>query len=309
LYRQNWFRLAVAAVFVIAVSLPFVWKWQGANPVPAANSTAAQHILPGGNKAVLLLADGSAVELDSAHNGALSVQGSTQVVKLADGQLAYRGKNGVPAEMMYNTISTPRGGQYRLTLADGSQVWLNAASQLRFPVAFGSAERRVELLGEAYFEVAKSNAPFKVLVAGKSEVEVLGTHFNINSYADEAAISTTLLEGSVRVSKPGGGDFVTLQPGQQARVNEKIDVLTGVDTDEMVAWKEGWFHFNRADVGAIMRQVSRWYDVDVVFEGNARKKTFSGIVSRSNDVGEVLRIMETAGVRFRIEGKRITVIQ
>jgi ferric-dicitrate binding protein FerR (iron transport regulator) len=216
----------------------------------------------------------------------------------------------LPTEVLYNTVSTPRGGQYQLTLSDGSKVWLNASSSLRFPTAFPGTERRVEITGEAYFEVAGNESkPFVVDIAGKGEVEVLGTQFNINAYEDEPAIKTTLLEGKVKVSESNGSQSSVLKPGQQAQLANGIRVMDNVDMEEIMAWKTGWFYFDRQELPAIMRQVSRWYDVDVRYEGRISKKSFSGIVGRDNDIKDVLKIMENAGIRFRIEGSSITVLQ
>lgn len=309
LFRRRWLRVAAAVLVAVIAGGYFLLKQPSASKHEIIVQTeATKHIAPGGNKATLTLADGTVVVLDTAQKGGLTRQGNTDVIKLADGQIEYN-ERGNSKAVVYNIITTPRGGQYQLALADGSKVWLNAASSLRFPVAFTGAGRQVELTGEAYFEVVHNpSMPFRVKVPGKQEVEVLGTHFNINSYIDEAEVNTTLLEGSVKVLSESG-QKVILQPGEQAQLSENIKVKTNVDTDEVVAWKTGWFNFNRMDVAAIMRQVSRWYDLDVVFEGNTAKRSFSGIVSRNNNVSEVLRIMEKAGVKFRIEGRKITVIQ
>ncbi|HQW45168.1 MAG TPA: FecR domain-containing protein, partial [Chitinophagaceae bacterium] len=265
-------------------------------------------VAPGGNKAILTLADGSTIILDNAANGSLTEQGNTKVIKLDDGQLAYNTLNEKPTEIVYNTISTPRGGQYQLTLADGTKVWLNAASTLRFPATFSGNERKVELTGEGYFEVAKNAAmPFKVSVNNMT-VEVLGTHFNINSYSDEASIKTTLLEGAVKVTN---GDAVQmLSPSNQAQLTAdgEIRLNRNVDIEDVVAWKNGIFNFSGTAIENIMRQISRWYDLDVSYEGAISKETFSGVVSRNSNLSQVLKIMEQAGVKFKIEGKKIIVM-
>ena len=232
------------------------------------------------------------------------------MIKLDDGQLAYNNA-GIGSEVVYNTVSTPRGGQYQLVLADGSKVWLNAASTLRFPTSFVGKERKVELEGEGYFEVAKNAAmPFKVDVDGKGEVEVLGTHFNINSYSNEPAINTTLIEGSVKVTGNLSGKTQNLNPGEQARINAagQVTLNRNINVDEIIAWKEGNFNFNSAGIEYIMRNVSRWYDLDVVYQGVPSKETFSGIVSRNSNLSEVLMIIKQAGIKFKIEGKKITVM-
>ena len=308
-YRKSWFKVAAAAVLLIGAFA--IYKLMGSSkpelPIAKIENTK-QDIAPGGNKAILTLADGSTIILDSAANGKLTQQGNSNIVKLNNGQLAYNTLNEKPTEIVYNTISTPRGGQYQLTLADGSKVWLNASSSLRFPASFTGNERKVEITGEAYFEVAK-NASMPFIVSAKGmNVEVLGTHFNINSYTDEAAIKTTLLEGAVKVSK--GNAIQILSPGQQAQLNNvgQITVSKNADVDEIMAWKNGSFVFNSTDIENIMRQISRWYDVDVSFDGNISKELFSGIVSRTSKLSQVLKIMERAGVKFKIEGKRIVVM-
>lgn len=313
-----WQRVAAAAAIILMIGTGTFFLFfktskneitKKENPNPIQNDVA-----PGGNKAVLTLADGTTIILDNAANGTLTKQGNTKILK-QDGQLAYNALNDPSislrtTEVLYNTIATPRGGQYQLTLSDGSKVWLNAASSIRFPVSFSGKERKVEITGEAYFEVAKNaSIPFKVNVAGKGEVEVLGTHFNINSYADEATINTTLLEGKVKVSSSVNSEF--LSPGQQAllNLNGQITLNTNADAEEVMAWKNGLFNFNSLNIENIMRQISRWYDVDVTYEGKISKETFSGIVGRNSNASQVLKIIEEGGVKFRIEGKKIVVLE
>lgn len=305
--KKRWWYAAAAAVLIAGAFAIYQFsnkKEPGAGI--AKTTTEKPDIAPGGNKATLTLADGSTIILDSSANGNLTSQGNVKVIKL-DGKLSYNSSSS-DGEVLYNTISTPKGGQYQLLLADGSQVWLNAASSLRFPASFTGKERKVELTGEGYFDVVKKVAmPFKVIVNGKTEVEVLGTQFNINAYADESTLNTTLIEGSVKFTAVNG-ESAMLKPGQQAQLSSSVSVINNVNIDEIIAWKSGWFNFDRAGITTIMRQVSRWYDVEVVFEGQPSKKTFSGIVSRSRQISEVLKIMEKAGVKFRIEGKKITVL-
>ena len=314
-----WKRVAaVASIIILGTGTYFLLtnKEQKEITKTENNIQYKNDVVPGGNKATLQLADGSTIILDSAQNGTLSQQGNARVLKLDNGQIAYNA-SGTAKEVLYNTISTPRGGQYQLTLADGSKVWLNAASSIRFPASFTGSKRKVELTGEAYFEVAKNPAmPFTVYISpsptgeSRGEVEVLGTHFNINSYADEDVIKTTLLEGAVKVTK--GSVIALLSPGQQAQLttNGQIGVNKNIDVDEVVAWKNGLFNFNSVDIENIMRQISRWYDVDVFYQGSISKETFSGIgVSRNSKLSQVVKIMEQAGVKFKIEGKKITVMQ
>ncbi len=273
-------------------------------PVPAP-------ILPGGEKAVLTLADGSTIILDSAANGLLSNQGTMKVEKLKNGELSYtvNGKKITEKdEAFYNTISTPRGGQYHVTLSDGTEVWLNAASSIRFPVAFIGNERKVTVTGETYFEVAKDAAkPFKVKTE-KEQVEVLGTHFNINAYADEPMVKTTLLEGKVKVMSDGM-QAAFLLPGQQSGIsaNGNITIANDADLEEAVAWKNGRFQFNSADLKTILRQVSRWYDVDIEYRSKVDLH-FTGQLTRDSDVSKVFEKLALAGeVHFKTEGRKIIV--
>lgn len=272
-------------------------------------------IAPGGNKAVLTLADGSTIVLDNASNGTISQQGNIQVQKLDNGLLSYtvNGKKVTENdETFYNTITTPRGGQYHITLADGTLVWLNAASSIRFPVVFAGTERKVTITGEAYFEVAKNAAmPFKVKAAF-SEIEVLGTHFNVNAYEDETYIKTTLLEGLVKVSATTMSANrlpILLKPGQQSGISKagNISVQNDVDIEEAMAWKNGRFQFSSADLNSILRQISRWYDVDIVYNGKVDLH-FTGQLARNANVSNVFEKLALTGeVHFRIDGKKIIV--
>jgi len=265
-------------------------------------------IPPGGNKAILKLANGSVIILDSAGNGRLSTQAGATIDKTGDGKLAYNSLKEKPTEIQYNTLTTPKGGQYFIELADGSKVWLNAASSLTYPTSFIGKERIVVLKGEAYFEVAKNKAmPFQVTVNGMT-VEVLGTHFNINAYDDEAVIKTTLLEGAVKIMK--GNTSALLKPGDQAQVssNGNIKVITDADVDQAVAWKNGYFQFRRDNLQQVLRQLTRWYDVDVKYDGLITDMQFGGRISRNNNLSEVLKILELSNVHFRIEGKTIVVM-
>ncbi|THU39501.1 DUF4974 domain-containing protein [Niastella caeni] len=294
---------------------------------PAVTETATkktnQDIAPGGNKAVLTLADGSNIVLDNIANGTISKQGSTNVVKQADGELAYNTSQSTspsshsPLATSYNTVTTPRGGQYQLTLPDGSKVWLNAASSLKFPVSFSGKERVVQLTGEAYFEVAHvtmpgsaERMPFEVEVNNGMKVEVLGTHFNVMAYEDEKESKTTLLQGKVKVIVKTPAS-VLLKPGQQAlltKANEKVRVDKDANVEEAVAWKNGKFKFVRTDLKTVMRQLARWYDVQVEYDKNLPEKFFTGEIPRRLNASEVLSVIEFAGVHCRIEGKKIIVI-
>ncbi|HEY9341582.1 MAG TPA: FecR domain-containing protein [Hanamia sp.] len=320
--RRKWKITAAAAILVlfsVGAYLMFLSKsvkHEMVKTVPASTETKLKNdIEPGGNKAVLTLADGSIIVLDSASNGVIGHQGNIKVQKLDNGLLAYtiNGKQITENdEAFFNTISTPRGGQYQVTLADGTKVWLNAASSIRFPVMFTGSERKVEITGEAYFEVAKNKEkPFKV-EANSSEIEVLGTHFNVNAYDDEASIKTTLLEGMVKVSVPSSTQYQApkfLLPGQQAGINKqgKINVTDNADTEEVMAWKNGHFQFKSDDLKTILRQISRWYDVDVEYRGNVNLH-FTGQLTMNENVSKVFEKLELTGeVHFKIDGKKIIV--
>lgn len=303
----------IAAVVLLSISITFYYYRQHA--ANDNNAIALNDIAPGGNKAILTLADGSKLVLDDSKNGKLATQGKTVVQKTGSGMLSYLstalGSGSNPAEVTYNTVSTPRGGQYHVTLPDGTQVWLNAASSLKFPTAFTGKERDVELSGEAYFEVAKNKAmPFHVASAGQN-IEVLGTHFDVNTYTDEVALKTTLLEGSVKVTK--GPLSAMLKPGQQSAIgnneaNAAIKVNEVADIDEITAWKDGKFRFNDTDIKTVMRQISRWYDVDIEYQGKIEADdVFTGTFSRDMTAAKALKLLEFSGVNFKIEGRKIIV--
>ena len=326
--RRRWVRFAAAAVVVGAVGLGgFLWVHRGDQLPVAGVRFVAPVAVPGGNKAVLILSDGSAVPLDSTKNGVLATQGNTHVVKVAGGQLAYandaadgaRGAGtGTTAQaILYNTVRTPRGGQYQVTLPDGSRVWLNAATSLRFPTAFTGTDRTVELSGEAYFEIAsRKDQPFRVKVR-EMTVAVLGTHFNVMAYDDEESFRTTLLTGAVRVEEGETANFgnastqrsVQLKPGEEARLSldTKAISVAEADTDQCVAWKNGLFQFEGATLENVMRQVARWYDVDVHYTGTIERH-FSGMISRNAPLADVLHVLERAGkTSFTLEGRTVTV--
>jgi transmembrane sensor len=310
-WRNGW-RMAAASliIFMAGTAGYFILR---TNEHKAISKTLPQQLkndlAPGTNKALLTLSDGSTIILDDAKNGQVAQQGSAKIDKLASGQLIYNVTGGKHAEVVFNTLTTPRGGQFKLTLPDGSEVWLNAASSIRYPTEFIGDERKVEISGEAYFEIAHDAAkPFKVSVNGM-EVKVIGTHFNINAYRDEIAIKTTLLEGSISLSK---GDAVTtsLKPGQQAQLGNSghIQVINNVDIDQVVAWKNGYFSFTRADLQTVMRQLARWYDVDIIYEGKISERQFGGKIHRNSNASEALKVLEEMKVHFRIEEKKIFVM-
>jgi ferric-dicitrate binding protein FerR (iron transport regulator) len=316
---SNW-RVTVAAASIIIILFSAVAWFQLKSPaeqVVKENDKPAppvmRDIAPGGNKAILTLADGSQVVLEDANNGAITQQSNVTISKTKNGQLVYHAdgtvqsaENKFPA---FNTIKTPVGGQYRVVLSDGTKVWLNSGSSIKFPVTFIGNERSVEIEGEAYFEVAKDKKkPFKVL-SDDQVVEVLGTHFNVNAYRDEPNIKTTLAEGSVKVFSDGVSN--TIMPGQQARLSRKSHAMNivAVDTEAAISWKDGLFVFNDEDIHSIMRKISRWYGVDVVFQ-NDINENFGGVISKFENVSQVLKILEvTETIHFKIEKRRITVMK
>lgn len=308
---RRWSWVAAAAVLaLISISSYFFLQQRTTTKVPVVAQKKNTDIQPGGNKAILTLADGSEILLDSAANGTLAQQAGTQVVKSAGGQLLYRSseKENPNTALLFNKISTPRGGQYQLTLPDSTRVWLNASSTLRFPATFAGHTRKVQLTGEAYFEVAKNAAmPFTVQVEDL-EVQVLGTHFNIMAYDDEAQIKTTLLEGAVKVNKAGNSK--RLAPGEAAHLNRNsgtLALLKDVDTEEAIAWKNGYIQLEGNDLHAVMRQIARWYNVDIVYKSNVPAH-FRGIIPRNVPISQVLKMMELTGeVHFEITEHQIIV--
>jgi transmembrane sensor len=319
--RIQWLRVAAAAVLIGAVATVTVviaaHRTQPRATTAKTQNPATSDIQPGSNKATLTLADGSNIALDSAHTGSITRQGSVQVLKLADGGLKYKAEEGTGAGAVvvaYNVLSTPKGGQYRLTLPDGSQVWLNAASSIRYPTAFSGAERKVEITGEAYFEIAQNPAmPFRVQTvnhlgdADPMTIQVLGTHFNVNAYADEDEVKTTLLEGAVKIKK--GNSSGLLKPGQQARLRKDgaIDLVTDADVEQAIAWKNGVFEFDGEELPVIMRQIARWYDVDVVYEGKIPSDPFTGRVSRNTTLSGVLKILKLSDIELTVSNNKIIV--
>lgn len=298
-----------AACIILLTAGAYYLSRQTQQPV-MVNRAPVKDVAPGGNRAVLTLSDGSVITLDSAGNGVLAQQGNTRITKLNNGQLAYSGSGNPEGKVLYNTMSTPLGGQYQLILPDGTGVWLNAASSISYPTAFTGNERSVTVTGEAYFEVVKNEKmPFRVK-AGNTTIDVLGTHFNINAYKDEASINTTLLEGAVRVNV--SQQQQQLRPGQQARVmanGASIQVVEHADISEVMAWKAGFFSFNDADLPTVMRQLSRWYNVEVKYEGSIPQRVFTGEIGRNLTLSQVLKGLTKTRIKYRIENGNRIVIQ
>lgn len=306
--QKLWPRIAVAASIVVCIGIGFYF-YQKNQTIPT-EITAKNDIAPGGNKAFLTLADGKRITLTNAKTGELAEQSGVKITKAADGQLIYtvssvsNKKNKINA---YNTIETPRGGNYQVRLPDGTKVWLNAASTIKYPVSFASLkERRVTLLsGEAYFEVAKDKKHPFIVKSPRQEIEVLGTHFNINAYTDEGKTTTSLIEGSVKIIYAGNSQM--LQPGEQAISSDNSTVKMENGAEDAIAWKQGIFHFEDADVKAVFRQLSRWYDMDIVYENDVKSYRFTGEISKSLNLSEALSGLQFIGLKFKVEGKRIVV--
>ncbi|WP_316811811.1 FecR family protein [Pedobacter heparinus] len=301
---------AAASLLLLLFAGTFFYYQQKSNlNTIAQHTTIDNELTPGGNKAILTLSNGTKVTLDEVLNGKVSGQAGVQITKTASGQLIYRIQNSsVSSKLSFNTIETPRGGQYQLILSDGTKVWLNANSSLKYPISFSKTERSIELKGEAYFEVTKNKkAPFKV-ISNNQELEVLGTHFNINGYEDEPDIKTTLIEGAVKVSDRSNRAHVMLKPGEQSSFHANKFEVNSVDTESAVAWKNGYFTFDKSTLESIMRQVSRWYDVEVNYQDKTvKEQVFSGNISRFENASQVLSILELTGlVHFKVEGRRIT---
>ena len=305
IFRYRW--IAAAVFIILAVSAWFFYL-HSVTGSEVTNVTMAS-LIPGGNKAVLTLGDGSRIELDSAADGKLTQEGGAAIVKLADGKIAYQAAAGTKGKILFNTMATPRGGEYQVVLPDGTRVWLNAASSIRYPNLFVGDRRQVEVAGEAYFEVAKDdNRPFVVKAAG-IDIQVLGTAFNLMAYPDEDAVKTTLVSGAVKVQKGNIGQL--LRPNQQASlpVGSNNFVLSEPKMREVLGWKEGHFRFEGVKITTIMRQIARWYDVEIEYRGVPPSNEFNGSLLRNTNASHILKALERTGnVHFKIEGKKVIVL-
>jgi transmembrane sensor len=313
------YKIALAAASVVlAVSFGGYFLLHKKQKEQQIAQNQRQDILPGGNKAILTLANGHKISLTDAKNGNIAQQSGTQITKSQNGQVVYIvNKNAALgtastgsgiAEAAYNTIETPRGGQTVVTLADGTIAYLDAASSIKFPVVFNGKERRVLITGQVYFEVVhNSRQPFMVSVNNET-IEDIGTDFNINAYADETDIRTTLVEGKVKVSDPK--TTVYLVPGEQA-VNYAAGLkVKAADVEHIMAWKNGLFSFRDADIKTVMREISRWYDVDVSYEGYITKqRMFNGEFHRNVNASKVLEILSFYKIHYQIQGKKILITQ
>jgi transmembrane sensor len=301
-----WSGIAAAAVILMTITAGIFFY----NHSNSLNKQLSADIAPGGNKAILTLASGEKIVLNEAAKGEISRQSGIAVSKSKDGELIYTAfaAGEESTKNTRNTISTPKGGQYTIMLSDGTKVMLNSASSLTFPTALNGKDRLVELNGEAYFEVAKhKNSRFRV-ISGQQTIEVLGTHFNVNAYADEDAIKTTLLEGAVKVFTPGAA--IAIEPGEQAAWNKAYGnslVKHRVNTEQETAWINGVFSFDGEDIKSVMRQVSRWYDVNVIYVGPISQEKYYGEIFRNSKLSEVFKILKIENVHFDVAGKTIKV--
>jgi ferric-dicitrate binding protein FerR (iron transport regulator) len=308
--RRTWWRsiaAAAAIVTVIGAAAYYAAIHKSGKPAAAVKvpELPADIKSPQTNRATITMAGGKTVYLDSAVNGTLAVQGNVQLIRLDDGEIAYRGSD---EELIYNTLTNPRGSKViNMTLSDGSRVWLNAGSSVTYPVAFIGKERKVSITGEAYFEVTHDMVKPFTVSKGDLQVQVLGTRFNINAYDDESDTRITLLQGSVKVKQ--GKNEGMLQPGQQAEVASAIKITSNIDVEQVMAWKNGLFVFDRADIRDVMRQLARWYDLDVHYTGDIPKGKFKGEISKDLSVSQVLNGLTATRIHFTMEGgNKITIL-
>lgn len=309
--NRKWLAAAAMLVLVCSVGV-LLFNNEKTKPNPSKSQTAAVVIKPGNNQAVLTLADGSTIGLNDKEQGVIVQAAGLKVTKSTDGLVKYESdKEAAPS---INTIATPRGGQYQLVLEDGTKVWLNAASSIKFPTHFAGTQRMVDITGEVYFEVAKNKKMPFIVRTQNQQIEVLGTHFNVNSYTDEAKETTTLLEGSVKVAKLKNGAIQTnaakiLSPGQEASLTsaDKAISINPADLEAAVSWKNGYFKFDKADIQTVMRQISRWYNVDVKYQGEISADLFVGKIKRTEDIAGVLRILELSKINTSVKGRTIVI--
>ncbi|MBV7533730.1 FecR family protein [Chitinophaga sp. sic0106] len=304
--RRIWAAAAVAAILITGVGLYITLKPSPAKQLVAANKPT--DVGPGGDKAILTLANGQKVVLDSGRQGVILSQAGITVQKNGTGQIVYEvsGNNEAPVE--YNTITTPPGGQFQVVLPDGSRVWLNSCSSLHFPTSFKAKQRSVDLKGEGYFEIAANeHQPFNVTV-NEINIQVLGTRFNVMAYADEEDIRTTLLQGAVKLWS--NNQPLVLKPGEEGRFNRKQATMTTVagNEEEALAWKNGYFSFEHADLKSIIRQLGRWYDLEIIYEGALPEARFMGMISRNGPLSGAMNVLKGMGVNSRLEGKTLVIM-
>ena len=312
--RKLWPYMAAAASVVVLIGLAIYRLSLPATKGPAEPNTAAitnDVKAPDKSKATLTLAGGQQVLLDQAQSGTLATENGSRVIMGKDGELVYEKTGTASSQATYNILNNPKGSRVvTLTLPDGTRVWVNAGTSITYPTAFAANERKVALTGEAYFEVTKDpGKPFRVqfVSAGREgSVEVLGTHFNINTYDDEPAIKTTLLEGSVNVKSAFGN--IILKPGEQSSISQSSHTSHPIEVQTVMAWKNGLFDYKRSDITEVLRDAARWYDIEVVYEGKKPADTFTGGIDRTATLTELLTILQMTGVRFKLEGRKLIVL-
>lgn len=303
IFRRKWIRYAAAAILLISVGT-YVYNINRAVVKPAMVSNNEPE--PVYDKARLTLSDGSVVQLDSAGIGVIAKDGESKIVKLGDGQVKYEPGLAVKSNLL-NEIATSTGSQYKLTLPDGSRVWLNASSSVKYPVAFTGEERVVSVTGEAFFEVAKDpKKPFRVKV-GEMLIDVLGTSFNVNAYDNEPLVKTTLLEGSVKVSNKKGAVLLLVNQQSQMKLNEDLVIKRSVNTEETIAWKNGYFYFDKVELPIILREFARWYNLDVVYAGAIPDEKLLIILKRSSSLQSVLGALQINNIDFAMEGRKLII--
>jgi transmembrane sensor len=308
--RKLWISVAAAAVLLI-IGISFIYHRDQQQPQNLVN-IIGNDIPPGKNTATLTLDNGKKIILSAANDGKLASEAGTVISKTAGGQVVYTVKDDkMAAGTHIHTLSTAMGETYRLRLPDQSEVWLNASSSIKFPASFASAKlREVELTGEAYFQIAKDKTHPFIVKTNLQEVQVLGTHFNINSYPDHHTTVTTLLEGSVRVSNHVEQGKI-IKPGEQSIVRDGQHIIVvPADIKNVMAWKNGYFRFRNERIEEVMAKIIRWYDIDVIYTGKVSDEKFNGNISRNKNISEVLNMLSYSNdVKFKVEGRRVTVIQ
>ncbi len=303
--KTAWFRYAAAIILLFGISA-YLFTTQKTKPVPEKIATVQDVPAPEALRATITLDNGQIINLDSVADGALASQGNVSINKLGDGRIVYTGTDN--GKMIYNTIKVPRGSQIAtLLLSDGSKVYLNASSSLKYPVAFGNSQRRVEITGEAYFEIAKDAKRKFIVVSDGLETQVLGTQFNINAYPDELSTKVTLIEGKVKVSSKSKD--VVIKPGQQAELTEANEIKTNenVNLASIVAWQKGVFLFSQMDLNSMLRQISRWYDVNIEYKSSVKPGEFGGGLSRRSSLSEVIKTLEGNGVPCTLKGSTLII--
>lgn len=305
-----WYSSAAAGICILLAAAASYFAYRMVYRKQRQIEIQQSDAVPGGNKATLTLANGSVISLNEAAKGLLVNESGVVISKTSEGQLRYdNSDNEANIPLAYNEVSTPKGGQYSIVLPDGTKVWLNAASRLRYPTRFALGQRKVTLVGEGYFEVAPSKHQPFIVESQNQEVEVLGTHFNVNSYTNENGIKTSLLEGSVKVTEHKNQASKLLKPGQQSVLTNGGIRINQTDVHGTVAWKEGLFRFDNTDIKALMRQLERWYDIEID-EDSLPDRKFNGEMSRDVQLSQVLKMIEvTSNLKFKLEGKRLIMVQ